>query len=583
MNEEGHRFDSGFDDKESFPVSPVPGGVSLESALRDFGPAAIDDLIVRLRALARLLDRAHARGAVHGTLHPSNVIITDTATSLVAGAAPRAPYAAPEVLRGETATPAADQFGLAAITFEWLFARPVQGPAVRPVEVRTMPGVDRGALSKAFTIALAPEAGERFASCNAFVDAVSAAVIPELPLLAATEEATVEEVEIEDDDPVGPFVPESVPESDPPIEHRLSTDGDAVRANADVFSRDSDVDALQPLDAAAAPPFTGVDDVNIVGSEPNLPAARLDLDDIEPPMAAVAETHPDPVPAWNPTPVISTSGESTGFGGMALILAALVGGIFGFAGGYMARPRALQTGQAQTIVTPPAATESAKPPSPSSDVAAKAPADSTPVSPAPKTAPGTPAPARPSAAPAATAPTPAAPAAAAIGSLLVRSTPSGASVSVDGAGKGVTPLALRDLPAGTRTITITHPGYIAETRKVQITDARPSRSLEVRLSADAPTPAPRPSTPATLGKPATPSKPAATTGTLVVESRPTGASVSVNGRDRGTTPLVIDDLSPGTYQVVLSMTGYRNFATTARVVAGERVRAAASLTVVEQE
>ena len=155
-------------------------------------------------------------------------------------------------------------------------------------------------------------------------------------------------------------------------------------------------------------------------------------------------------------------------------------------------------------------------------------------------------------------------------------------MSVDGAAKGVTPLALRDLPAGTRTITLAHPGYAAETRKVQISHDRPSRSLEVRLAAvaqatAAPAPAARPSTPATLAKPA------ASTGTLVVESRPAAASVSINGRDRGKTPLVIADLEPGEYQVVLAMPGYRNVATTVRVVAGERARAAASLTAVEQE
>ena len=573
MDEEGARFDSGFDDGEPFPVSPVSGGVSLESALRDFGPAAIDDLLVRLRALVRLLDRAHARGIVHGALHPSNVIIADTVTSIVAGRSPRPPYAAPEVVRGEAATPAADQFSLAAITFEWLFARPIQGAAARPVEVRTMPGVDRGALSKAFTIALAPEPEERFASCNAFCDAVANAVIPELPLLAATEEAIVEKIDIEEidiaeDDPVEPFVPEAIP---PPT--------------AALFEPTDNLHITDPR----AP---DIDDVKIVAEETNLTAAQPDLDTIQPPIAAVAP-EPDAVASWNPSAGITPSRESAGFGGTALVIAALVGGVFGFAGGYMAKPRALQTGQAQTIAPPP--TEDVKP-EPSASGAepgrlagaliqppvggtssrAEAPAAKTPApSAAPTQAPKAPAPKSP-------APAASAPASPAIGSLLVRSTPSGASVSVDGAAKGVTPLALRDLPAGTRTITLAHPGYAAETRKVQISHDRPSRSLEVRLAAvaqtpAAPAPAARPSTPATLGKPA------ASTGTLVVESRPAAASVSINGRDRGKTPLVIADLEPGEYQVVLTMPGYRNVATTVRVVAGERARAAASLTAVEQE
>jgi hypothetical protein len=169
----------------------------------------------------------------------------------------------------------------------------------------------------------------------------------------------------------------------------------------------------------------------------------------------------------------------------------------------------------------------------------------------------------------------------------VRSSPSGATVSVDGAGRGVTPLALRDLALGTRTIVIARRGYLPETRTVVITSARPARSLDVRLAAAAAAPklarppasagGPRPSTPATLGKPAAP------TGGLNVDSRPGGAAVTINGSPRGSTPLTIDDLSPGDYRIVMTMPGYRDFATTVRVVAGERVRAAASLTAQEKE
>jgi hypothetical protein len=159
---------------------------------------------------------------------------------------------------------------------------------------------------------------------------------------------------------------------------------------------------------------------------------------------------------------------------------------------------------------------------------------------------------------------------------LVRSDPSGASVTVDGVSRGTTPLALRDLPLGTREVTVTRRGYLAERRTVAITKERPARTLDVRLSAAAAAP-PRPSTPATLGRPA------ATTGSLQIDSRPSGASVTINGNPRGTTPLTINDLAPGEYRILMSMTGYRNLATTVRVVAGERARAAASLTALEQE
>jgi hypothetical protein len=170
----------------------------------------------------------------------------------------------------------------------------------------------------------------------------------------------------------------------------------------------------------------------------------------------------------------------------------------------------------------------------------------------------------------------------AVGRLLVRSTPSGASVSVDGVGKGVTPLALRELENGTINVTIARPGYLPETRRVVITSARPARSLDVRLVAEAAAP-PRPSTPATLGRPAATAAAGGTTGALNVESRPSGAAVTINGQPRGNTPLTITDLPPGEYQILMAMPGYRPFTTTVRVVAGERVRAAASLTALEQQ
>ena len=61
------------------------------------------------------------------------------------------------------------------------------------------------------------------------------------------------------------------------------------------------------------------------------------------------------------------------------------------------------------------------------------------------------------------------------------------------------------------------------------------------------------------------------------------ARVTQCSQPRGNTPLTITDLPPGEYQIVMAMPGYRPFTTTVRVVAGERVRAAASLTALEQQ
>jgi hypothetical protein len=277
--------------------------------------------------------------------------------------------------------------------------------------------------------------------------------------------------------------------------------------------------------------------------------------------------------------------ESPRFGPFALFLTLIVGAVFGFAAGYMARPRALQSGPPQTMASAPRADAPAQGATSAAGATIAPSATSAPSAPsatsaAPKApAPATKTPQAPEAPKAPTSP----------GRLLVRSAPSGASVTVDGVARGETPLALRDLDIGTRTVTLSRSGYVAETLKVSITKARPARTLDVRLAAltapasqkpVSPKPveggAPRPSTPATIGKPA------ASTGTLVVESRPPGAAVTIDGKPVGTTPLTVNDLAPGEYRIVMTMPGYRTLTTSVRVVAGERARAAASLTALEQ-
>jgi hypothetical protein len=68
-----------------------------------------------------------------------------------------------------------------------------------------------------------------------------------------------------------------------------------------------------------------------------------------------------------------------------------------------------------------------------------------------------------------------------------------------------------------------------------------------------------------------------TNATLVVESRPTGATVFVDGKRVGTTPLAIPGVAAGAHAVRLEMAGYKPWTSSVRVVAGERNRVAASL------
>jgi hypothetical protein len=595
LNEDGAPFDSGFDDTGPIRVSAESGAVSLESALRDFGPAAIDDLIPRIRALAASLDAAHRAGVVHGALHPSKVFVTDDATSLVAGKGAHAPYAAPEVLGGHGATPKSDQYSLAAIAYEWLFGRPLSHHGDRPIEFRAMPGVDRVALSRALSRALSSRPEDRFASCVAFVDAVAGAIVPELPLLADVDDFAAEDElapsasarpesdELRRDTPV--VVPVELLAVDQAASFDAERDDARVaqdKPNPDDVAMVAEAFDSEPDDALLVQDQPNPDDVKIV-AEPFDSKREGAFDEVDP---RLSDAPPVAVPAWNPsaaaTPAPRTM-ETPSFGPIALFLALIVGAVFGFAAGYMAKPRALQSGAPQeiTVARPtdqPVASEKSDASEARDASDARDPSEKRGKPPVSKTA------ERSSASPASPV-SPVSPAK--VGRLLVRSTPSGASVSVDGVAKGVTPLALRDLDAGTRSVTIARSGYIPETRRILITKARPARTLEVRLASAsaAETVSPKPSGGGgpRPGIPASPGKPAVTTGTLAVESRPAGAAVTINGKASGSTPLTINDLAPGDYQIVMTMPGYRNFATTVRVVAGERARAAASLTAVEQE
>jgi serine/threonine protein kinase len=159
------------------------------------------------------------------------------------------------------------------------------------------------------------------------------------------------------------------------------------------------------------------------------------------------------------------------------------------------------------------------------------------------------------------------------GRLTIRSTPTSATVWLDGVMKGVTPLTLSGVELGSRTVTLSRIGYAAEERHVTLSKAQPSLSLDVRMSA-ASAAAPRPAPSA-----APPSRAAAAEmGSLTIDSRPPGAAVTVNGVPRGATPLLLDRLPPGDYTVTMRLANFRPVSMVVRVVAGERARAAASLT-----
>jgi hypothetical protein len=132
-------------------------------------------------------------------------------------------------------------------------------------------------------------------------------------------------------------------------------------------------------------------------------------------------------------------------------------------------------------------------------------------------------------------------------------------VFVNGARRGVTPLAVRDLAFGAYAVRVTLAGHAPQDQKVTVDAGRPSRTLELALAPAARAAAEAP-------------------GSLTLDSRPPGARVWVDGRDVGVTPVTVPDLAPGEHAVRVQRAGFLTITTTAHVTAGARARLGVSLT-----
>jgi serine/threonine-protein kinase len=538
---------------DPYIVYALAAGESLDLALREYGPAVIADALPRLERLADALDAAAAAGICHGALHPHDVIVSARETKMtglgVAGVLERAgvqvpsraPYSAPEVEVSHQGSPAGDQYSLAALAHAWLTGQTISGPAEGALTLPAMPGVEGERLAKAFTTALAANPADRFPTCGAFVDAVRDSARASPP--SATGAAAVLPFESEqEDEPAGA--------------------------------------ATLTIPGPVEPPRT--------------PAPIVELRmDAEPPKSSPSD-RPDPLPVpvsltqdadrtvkWrgslSPSPEPVEPSSSSGFSLGALVAVLLVGIAIGIAGGYLlAGGRGSRSARAADA-TPAAGanTPAAAQVAPDVPVAASAnatpSATETPATHAGGTTPETAATAPPKTAAGlrregAAAP----PAKRETARLLVRTKPAGASVTVDGTVHGKSPVALRDLELGTRTIVITRPGYVTAERRITLTADRPSRSIDVSL-------APVTAAPRAPARSASAPAPANATSGLVVDSRPTGATVTIDGTPAGTTPLTVPTIAPGVHRVVIEKEGYQPWTTTVDVKPGERPRVAASL------
>jgi hypothetical protein len=145
-----------------------------------------------------------------------------------------------------------------------------------------------------------------------------------------------------------------------------------------------------------------------------------------------------------------------------------------------------------------------------------------------------------------------------VGSISVSSVPKSASVYIDGIFEGMTNVVVGNLAVGSHTVMLKQTGYQTWTNTVAVNNQQTTYIS------------------ATLTPVSSPS-----TGDLQVSSSPSGAAIYLNGNYQGTTlstgPFSITGLNPGTYTTVLKKTGYTDYTTSTKIVAGSTAQVSAVL------
>jgi hypothetical protein len=578
--------------------------------------------------MAEALDRAAGEGIHHGALHPRDLLISGggevrlidlgVAQALQrAGlrASVRRPYSAPERVEGRAWGGPADIFALGAIVYEMVTGKRVAGPGAPAVSAEGVSGLDTEALAEVLGRALHADPASRFASASDLEDelrpilargrrAVLAPKRPRsrpegvMPLPLAPEPPVLETFDPEVTlTPTIVAAPVDLPLSHGDNRETADTDGyrDVLAESGNTSFSTEETPAPKPVKAPVviAPRAISVPKVPAAVA-PATPAAALAPPANPEPVVPVAfEPHPVERELENATaerPLERASFSTWGTPPsepdrrslvVPLSFAMLLGLAGGFGLGYWTGWRsALRESSATAASAAPARSEAptasaaSAPPATEASAAREAPgrapsasAASPPARSAPSEAAGRTPPASEASRPRAnevSAPREAAgrtpPArSAALGKLLVKSTPSGAQVRVDGRARGKTPLILRELPLKVVRITIEHGGFHAEEQRVALSAAKPTVTVDAKLT------------------PLAPPAPVATTGSLVIESRPAGARAFLDGQDIGTTPLSLPDVAPGAHRVRIEMAGFSPWVTMAEIKAGVRSRVAASL------
>ncbi|MBQ9755327.1 MAG: PEGA domain-containing protein [Lentisphaeria bacterium] len=127
-------------------------------------------------------------------------------------------------------------------------------------------------------------------------------------------------------------------------------------------------------------------------------------------------------------------------------------------------------------------------------------------------------------------------------SVLIKSTPAGATVVMDGQSRGITPLVIRDLPAGKYHAELSMRGYAGRPAEWEINSVRP---VAVNVDLDS------------------------NMGALVITSSPSRARVIVDGTELGETPLTLER-AEGKYVIRVERAGCNPEERNVRISRGQK-------------
>jgi hypothetical protein len=577
---------------------------SLDLVVRNHGPAPASDALRVATQLGGALDFAAAVDVLHGSLHPRDVLVSSDDTRLIGlgvaqaldrvGVTPpiRRPYTAPERAANGAWDRRADVFTLAALIYEMLAGKRFATTADQAGDtLGHVSGADAAALKRVFAMALADDPAKRFASALEFAEALKgaltiASVAEESPKAQRPKREADVALPFEDPHPTDSFdIAKVFHVKQEPVDLPLHDDAEPViQLREDIAVEPPLVPLAGTLEAEApkAEAELKLEEPKREASPAEPAPPRRDARRREPPK--VESEVPERRRVAPPTAFVDqgtdefrqSALEKTRSAIWPLALAVGVGLVVGFAGGYgvAMRDRLLpsmsDTPLASTTQLPaPAVASTPTAAAPVSPPAVSAPASETPATapkPDPSTGSGSPraesrGEAR-SAEPLARPIERAVPAAAS-GRLVVRSTPAGAKVAVDGKDAGTTPATLRDLSIGPHTVRVTEDGYATGERRIVLSDDRASQAMRFEL--------------VKKPVPGVAAAPPAGPGSLMIESRPPGASVYIDGKLVGTTPMQIETVAAGDHAIGLASDGYQRWTGAVRVATGERARITASL------